>query len=78
MRMNELIAKGFKDEYKGQKAGGYKFHCLTDTLGQGRLDPKNDDLLFDLATACEGHHYGYRVESRSNDNNTIEICVYVD
>lgn len=76
--MNELITKGFKAEYQGQRAGGYKFHRLTDTLGQGRLDPKNDDLLFDLATACEGHHYGYRVESRSNDNNTIEICVYVD
>ena len=73
-----LTNEGFTFEYLKQERGGYKFHRLTDTLGQGRLDPKNDDLLFDLATACEGHHYGYKVESRSNDNNTIEICIYVD
>lgn len=78
MRMNELIAKGFKAEYQGQRAGGYKFHRLTDILGQGRLDPKNDDLLWDLATACEGHHYGYRIVVTSQDYNTIELCIYID
>lgn len=78
MKMQDLIKNGFDSRYLGQKSGGYKYHRLTDTLGQGRLDPKNDDLLWDLATACEGHHYGYRVEYSSNDNNTIEICIYID
>lgn len=78
MRHAEMVEKGFENKYIGQRAGGYKHHEIKDLTGQGRLDPKNDDLLFDLATACEGHHYGYRIISTSQNHNTIELCIYID
>ena len=75
---DRLIDEGITFEYVRQERGGYKYHRIKDTTGAGRLDRKNNKLLWDIATACEGHHYGYRVESCSSDNNTIEICIYVD
>lgn len=74
----KYISEGFAFEFLKQERGGYKYHRIIDTKNEGRLNSENENLLWYIATACEGHHYGYRVESRSNDNNTIEICVYVD
>lgn len=74
----EFIKNGFEFDYLRQERGGYKYHKITDTTGGGRLTRENKDLLWDIATACEGHHYGYRIESLENNHNEIEICVYVD
>ena len=71
-------AQGFKFEYIRQRTGGYKYHKITDTLNQNRLNPKEKEMLWDMATACEGHHYGFSVENVGNDCNTMEICIYID
>ena len=72
-----LVDNGFNFEYIRQERGGYKYHRITDTKGEGRLDRKNDDLLWDIATACEGRHYGYRIESLDHNNNSIVLCIYI-
>lgn len=73
-----LTNEGFKFEYLRQERGGYMYHRITDMKGEGRLTRENKDLLWDIAVACEGHHYGYRIESLDHNHNVLEICVYVD
>ena len=73
-----LTNEGFNFEYLRQERGGYKYHRITDTKGEGRLTRENKDLLWDIAVACEGHHYGYRVENLDHTHNELEMCIYVD
>lgn len=73
-----LTNEGFTFEYLRQERGGYKYHRIIDTKGEGRLDRTNNNLLWDIATACEGHHYGYSIDSIDNNHNKIILCIYID